>query len=120
MASAEAPTKAHTILDAVRLTTDGEISALRQLAAQRPDALTLEILLRILLTYIPEGTDPGLYVDLIQDIATERPNPRKNYLRTKPDSESGGYDFCPSQALTFLSIQMPTLSRYSSYIKPAT
>lgn len=66
--------RAHVILDAVRHASNGDVQALRQLTTSRPDALKPDINLRILLTYLPTGTEPELYTDLLRDIATARPN----------------------------------------------
>lgn len=62
---------ANSILEAVHLASSAEIPALRQLVAQ--GTLQQEHLLRILLTYLPEGTDPELYVDLLRDISVRKP-----------------------------------------------
>jgi len=59
--------QAHVILKAVYLTTNGEISALCQLTTE--SLLRQEHLLRILLTYLPEGTDPQAYTGLLLDIS---------------------------------------------------
>ena len=63
------------ILAAVRHASNADIPALRQLL-QRPDALSLELTLRILLTFLPEGTEPGLYVDLLRELADDHPHPQ--------------------------------------------
>ena len=57
----------HTLLAAVRHASNVDISALRILL-ERPDALDLELTLRILLTFLPGGTDPGLYVDFLREL----------------------------------------------------
>ena len=63
------------ILAAVRHTSNADIPALRQLL-EWPNALKLELTLRILLTFLPEGTEPGLYVDFLRDLADAPSNPR--------------------------------------------
>lgn len=60
--------RAHIILEAARHAANGDIPVLRQLTAARPDALKLDISLRILLTYLPTGTEPELYTDFLRDL----------------------------------------------------
>ena len=67
-----------TILAAVRHASNADIPALRQLL-ERSDALKLELTLRILLTFLPEGTGPGLYVDFLRELCGTQPNP-KDYI----------------------------------------
>ena len=69
MAALSAQSRAHAILEAVRHTSNANIPALRQLLAQRPDALKLELTLRIILTYLPAATEPGTYVDLLHELS---------------------------------------------------
>lgn len=61
--------RAHIILEAVRHATNGDIPAFRQLTAARPDALKFDVTLRILLTYLPAGTEPELYTDFLRDLS---------------------------------------------------
>ena len=61
------------ILAAVRLASNADIPALRQLL-EWPGALKLELTLRILLTFLPEGTEPGLYADLLRELANTPSN----------------------------------------------
>lgn len=72
--------RAHIILEAVRHASNGDIPVFRQLAAARPDALKFDIALRILLTYLPAGTEPELYTDFLRDLSAivsipSSPNP---------------------------------------------
>ncbi len=60
--------RAHVILEAVRHASNGDVPALRQLTANRPDALKLEVTLRIILTYLPVGKEPGQYRDFLRDL----------------------------------------------------
>lgn len=60
--------KAHVILEAVRLSSNASIPALMQLIARHPDILKLELVLRILLTYLPESTEPETYVDFLRKL----------------------------------------------------
>ena len=59
------------ILAAVRHASNADIPALCQLL-ERPNALKLELTLRILLTFLPEGTEPGLYVDFLRELSNDR------------------------------------------------
>ncbi|MCJ1248589.1 hypothetical protein MMC30_005807 [Trapelia coarctata] len=56
---------AHIILEAVRLATDTDVEGLRKLAAQHASTLKLDLVLRILLTYLPESTDPSIYTGFL-------------------------------------------------------
>ena len=62
--------RAHIILSAVQLATDADILKLRQLTARHPDVLKLELLLRILLTYLPESVEPRSYTAFLGDLVT--------------------------------------------------
>ena len=62
---------AHIILEATRSASEADIAALRQLAAQYPNTLQVDLLLRILLTYLPETTEPTLYAPFLQDLISE-------------------------------------------------
>ena len=61
-------TDPHLLLDAIQFATDADLAALRHLAAKRPDTLKPELFLRIILTFLPETTDPATYVGLVRDI----------------------------------------------------
>ena len=67
-------TDAHLILDAIQFATDTDVAALRHLAAGKQDTLKPELLLRIILTFLPDITDPASYVELVRDIARENLN----------------------------------------------
>lgn len=68
MEALKSPKAAHVILEAVQLTTNAEIAALRHLVVRHADVLKLDLVLRIVLTFLPESTDPVLYVDFLHDI----------------------------------------------------
>ena len=59
---------AHIILNAVQLAVEAEINGLRQLTARHPDILKPELILRILLTYLPESLEPSLYTGFLSDL----------------------------------------------------
>ena len=61
------------ILAAVRHASNADIPALRQLL-EWPNTLKLELTLRILLTFLPEGTEPGLYVGFIRELSEAQSN----------------------------------------------
>ena len=67
------------ILAAVRHASNADIPALRQLL-DWPDALKLDLTLRILLTFIPEGTEPRIYVDLLRELVDDQSNPRDHII----------------------------------------
>ena len=58
--------RAFTILEAIRLTSDGDIPALQQLLLT--GILEPQLVLRVLLTYLPEGTDPDNYTGLLRNL----------------------------------------------------
>ena len=59
---------AHIVLEAVRLVTEAEVDGLRQLTARHVDVLKPELTLRIILSYLPESTDPSLYTGFLRDL----------------------------------------------------
>ncbi|KAL8737110.1 MAG: hypothetical protein Q9181_002004 [Wetmoreana brouardii] len=61
--------RARIILEAVRLASSTEVSSLQQLIAREPETLHAELVLRILLTYLPESTEPAHYIALLQQLA---------------------------------------------------
>ena len=73
------------ILAAVRHAANADIPALRQLLGW-PDAPKLELTLRILLTFLPEGTEPGLYVDLLRELSDSQKNPENHIGGSTPDN----------------------------------
>lgn len=75
---------AHLILAAARYASNADIPALRQLLAW-PDALKLELTLRILLTFLPEGSEPGLYVDFIRELADTQSKSDANFTPSFPE-----------------------------------
>lgn len=70
MADDNALSRAHVILSAVQIATAADIRKLRQLTARHPDVLKLELLLRILLTYLPESVEPTSYTGFLADLVT--------------------------------------------------
>ena len=72
--------RAQTILEAVKLTANGDITALGQLLSHRHN-LKLEHVLRILLSYLPEGTDPDVYIHLLKQISSQQSEPSLHQSR---------------------------------------
>ena len=66
---------AFIIIKAVRFATDTDIQALQRLTACHLDILTTELTLRILLSYLPESTDPNLHTSFLQDLIGNNFNP---------------------------------------------
>jgi hypothetical protein len=62
--------QAKAILLAVQASTKADIPALRTLVAHQRKTLRTDIILRILLTYLPESLDSSKYVPLLQDLAS--------------------------------------------------
>ena len=75
---------AQLILAAVHHASNADIPALRQLLGW-PDALKFELSLRILLTFLPEGTDPALYVDFLRKLADAQSNPEGHITPSFPE-----------------------------------
>ncbi|ORY06141.1 Sec39 domain-containing protein [Clohesyomyces aquaticus] len=71
----------HCVLLAVQYATEANISSLRALTARRRDALDAGLILRILLTYLPESLDPSQYTEYLHEIITGS--------RLPPDDELG-------------------------------
>ena len=70
MEALQTPKAEHIILEAVQLTTNAEIATLRHLTARHSNVLKQDLILRILLTFLPESTDPALYTEFLHDIQT--------------------------------------------------
>lgn len=66
MAAPRNSIRARVILQAVKLSSDAQIPSIRQLIVRHPDILKLELVLRILLTYLPESIEPESYLDLLR------------------------------------------------------
>ena len=71
MASAGSLSAAHVLLVATRLCSDANIEGLGALRARYPDILSAEAVYRIILTFLPEETDPTRYVPLLEDSWSE-------------------------------------------------
>ncbi|KAG8629746.1 hypothetical protein KVT40_001365 [Elsinoe batatas] len=67
---AEKLSKSQCILLAVNFASDSQAQALRQLFLLRSQDLPPELVLRIVLTYLPGVTPPAQYVDLIQAVTS--------------------------------------------------
>lgn len=81
---------AHVILEAVRLTSDAEIASLHHLTAANPQVLKLEIILRILLSFLPESTDTALYINFLQDVSAGLPVQTQEYFSIPEPNKSDG------------------------------
>jgi hypothetical protein len=79
---------AKVILLAVQLATKGDITTLRSLTATYPKALRTEIILRILLTYLPETLETSAYVSFLQELASGELS-ANSILAIDPESLNG-------------------------------
>ena len=77
--------RAHVVLEAVWHATNANIASLRHLRARHSDALKLELTLRILLTFLPEGTEPALYTGFLHELSDGQPD---HYDDVPPGSPS--------------------------------
>jgi hypothetical protein len=59
----------HCVLLAVQYATESNVAALRAITALRDADLPLELILSIILNYLPEESDPSSYYDYLQDLA---------------------------------------------------
>ena len=76
--------RAHVVLEAVWHATNANIPSLRHLRARHPDALKLELTLRILLTYLPEGTEPASYTEFLHELSNGQPDHYNEVLPSSP------------------------------------
>ncbi|KXT11892.1 hypothetical protein AC579_10498 [Pseudocercospora musae] len=63
-------TQAQCVLLAVHLASQSNVRALHSFTPNRPDALHPELVLRILLTYLPEAVDPRDYLAYVAEVAS--------------------------------------------------
>lgn len=63
------------LLLAVQYATESNINALRALTALRESELSLDLVLAILLTYLPEGLEPTTYIGYLNELATDARHP---------------------------------------------
>lgn len=63
------------VLLAVQCATEANIKALRALTALRDTDLPLELVLSILLTYLPEELEPLSYIEYLNELATDSRSP---------------------------------------------
>ncbi|KAI4195246.1 MAG: hypothetical protein LQ350_007305 [Teloschistes chrysophthalmus] len=96
MAGSDGAVKARVLLKAVELAISAELPSLQQLVAREPDILSLELFLRILLTYLPESTDPTLYIDLLQQLVrgTAHEPPRSTLRPVPPERDWSDEEAC--------------------------
>lgn len=71
MAPLEGLSDAHAILLATKICTTGDLTDLPVLQAHYPHCFPLERLLRIILTYLPESTEPSTYVPVLQQLTDD-------------------------------------------------
>ncbi|KAI4240367.1 MAG: hypothetical protein L6R40_005193 [Gallowayella cf. fulva] len=94
MAVSPETVKARIILQAVQFAAAAQVDSLHQLIARETDVLQLELVLRILLTYLPESTEPTLYIDLLQQLGNgnllEPPQP--SVPSVQPNNELSAED----------------------------
>ena len=63
-------TPAQCVLLTVHLASESNIKALHTFTPSRLDALDPELVLRILLTYLPEAVDPREYTNYVEEVAS--------------------------------------------------
>lgn len=61
---------AQTILEAVQLASEADITSLRRLITTYPEVLKIDLILRIILTFLPESTDPARYGEFLRAAST--------------------------------------------------
>lgn len=70
MAPLEGISDAHAIILATHLCAGGHVANLPTLQAHYPHCFPLERLLRIILTFLPESTEPSDYIDVLHQITS--------------------------------------------------
>lgn len=70
MASIQELSPAHCVLLATHYAAESNVDAVRTLSLDRPDAFAPEILLRILLTFLPESAEPSTYNSYAREVAS--------------------------------------------------
>lgn len=80
MAALEGLSAAHALLLATQLCASSNVAGLQQLQSRFPTTLNLERLLRIILTFLPESTEPQRYTPVLQVVADGTPteSPEEN------------------------------------------
>ncbi|CAI7647439.1 unnamed protein product [Penicillium glandicola] len=73
---------AHAILLATQLCVGGNVADLPILQARFPHCLPLERLLRIILTFLPESTEPSQYTSVLQELANSSNLPSNRPINT--------------------------------------
>ncbi|EFQ97997.1 hypothetical protein MGYG_01033 [Nannizzia gypsea CBS 118893] len=68
----------HAALLAVQLCLNGDVSGLPLLKSQFPHTLHLELLFRIILTFLPEITEPEQYIQVIKQLVDDSSAPDRN------------------------------------------
>lgn len=57
---------AQTVLEAVQLASEADITSLSRLITTYPKVLKIDLILRIILTFLPESTDPARYSEFLR------------------------------------------------------
>ncbi|KAJ5385172.1 hypothetical protein N7517_003083 [Penicillium concentricum] len=73
---------AHAILLATQLCADGNVADLPILQAQFPHCFPLERLLRIILTFLPESTEPSQYTSVLKELTNSSNLPSDRPINT--------------------------------------
>lgn len=77
------------LLYAITLCSEGSFDDLGALHAHEPDILTTELVLRILLTFLPEGYEPPAYIPLLTSLlSTSKPIDRQYDTYTSIESSA--------------------------------
>lgn len=86
--------EARVILEAVRLAVSANVGSFHQLVAREAEVLQLELVLRILLTCLPESTAPHLYIDLLHQLAGSavHPPPQSSSPSVQPGNKLSDQD----------------------------
>ena len=75
MASLSGLSDARAILLATHLCANGNLSGLQRLRAHFPSILSVDLVLRIILTFLPESTEPAIYTPLLLSLRDGSPPP---------------------------------------------
>ncbi|KAF2744863.1 secretory pathway Sec39 [Sporormia fimetaria CBS 119925] len=77
----------HCVLLAARYAAESNIDALRTLTTQRRDDLEFGLVLRLLLTFLPETLEPSRYTEYLNELLSGSPTPEPDALDTSSVSD---------------------------------
>ena len=109
------PSPSHVILEGIRLATEADIGGFQDLTSAFPEVLKLELILRILLSFLPESVNPSLYTAFLRDLVSrsllETRNNEQRVLDTEASEEEANHQL---RSLQLRTLQDSSLNLDSS------